>query len=870
MKIGFAAPSFYEAPHYSIFAGIPILEQAQDWFEGLWNWVSKSAMGAVETLLGWIKDVLGRWNSETGKLEGGLFGWIWDALAGVGASIGQWVQGAWTAISGSFDWLSKAVWGWFDGALSWLTDSFSWIGGRISEGVGWVADEIKKSLEGLATGLSQSIGEALSGIGQAISDAFAPIGKSISDALGGIWTGFLSGLQGAWNWLVTEIPKALGAVSSWISANIIDPILNGLSWIYQRISETVSGLIDSIVNLFSAHSPLKPEDALPIGIMAAISAVIAGGTLTTICGIASIDVLGTGIDLTALGHFITSVINPQMFMGAVLGVLVGVGIQTPLTQFYRRIFRPEVPGIGDATKMLWRGKLTEDQYKDVVARWGFGDPFDAAYLELTKEIPQRQDLNAFLWRGLIDENKYKTDLKAQGIRQEDVERFVDLTHVIPGSGDLIRMVVREAFDPKVVIEAPGLFKEWLSKTGFAPEWADRYWTAHFEPISLRQAYENLWRGLWDKEKFMYALLIADVHPMWREDIYNVAFSPPSARELGFGFDTGEYTVEDITKYRRWAGLSPEDAARAARALVAYRLEAERNSLRTESMADFVAGLDSEDVLRSKLAAIGTRPEVIDLWVSRAVYRADRDLTLDLVKASTDYYVKGWSTEAEFRGELTGFGIVSERLDVIVAQANARKQKAAKATVAEKKRQLTEAKLTTAFELGLISADAFTSRLIDLNFTAADAQLLYEIAVTPRPLTTEERERRVKVINTMLARTRRRYDFMILRLDAQLTLIGDEIESAEATQTEVLDVYDTETAFLTVELGAAAPEKAMGFEKRLALIRERRDVAVARHAAHMTRLKDNLAAAADRKAEIIKMRLEELAELEGQLTLVQAT
>ena len=61
---------------------------------------------------------------------------------------------------------------------------------------------------------------------------------------------------------------------------------------------------------------------------------------------------------------------------------------------------------------------------------------------------------------------------------------------------------------------------------------------------------------------------------------------------------------------------------------------------------------------------------------------------------------------------------------------------------------------------------------------------------------------------------------------------------------------------------------MGFEKRLALIRERRDVAVARHAAHMTRLKDNLAAAADRKAEIMRMRNEELAELEGQLKLVE--
>jgi len=205
----------------------------------------------------------------------------------------------------------------------------------------------------------------------------------------------------------------------------------------------------------------------------------------------------------------------------------------------------------------------------------------------------------------------------------------------------------------------------------------------------------------------------------------------------------------------------------------------------------------------------------------------------------------------------------------VLEVQTRRARAVAAVTAEKRKLLTEAKLAKAWELGLIGDAEYISGLVERDYTEEDARLLIEILRTPLPITPEEVERRTASITAKINRARKRYDLMILRLDAQLGLISDEIAAAELTQKEVLDVYDTETVYLIEELAAAAVEKRAAIEKRIAIIRERRDVAVARHIERMTRLKNNLTAAADRKAELLKMRDEEIAELEAELETIGA-
>ena len=822
------------------------LDGIQSWFEDLWNWISTSAAGAVSIVSSWIWDAINWiWDALQNS-----FNWVRDRIFDIGGwvrdRIFDMIEGLKSFFGNSINWLRDRltdVGGWirdrvfdiieglksfFGNSINWLSDRFSAVGGAIRDGVlnGLAAakNAISAGVTGLYTFMSEHIGMAVEFIGESVGGAVEAIGSWVSEALSGVANALGEALQGFWDFMTKEIPKALGVVASFVSDKIISPIVSGLGWVFTKLTDIVKSLISQIEGLFRGHSPINPQDAFNLAIPMVVLALGAGALVTGVIDAASTHILGSGLNLRSLGAFMKDLVNPSMFMGAILGVLVAVGIRSPVTQYYRRMFRPEIPDVSTATRMFWRGKLTEAQFKDVVARWGYGDPFEAAYLELTKQIP--------------------------------------------GTADLVRMVVREAFDPKVVVEAPEVFAEYLTKMGLSKEWADRYWTAHFLPIGLGQAYANLWRGNWTKDQFMFALHIADIHPMWREDIYKVAFRAPGIRELGYGFDTALYSVEDIIMYRRMAGLSPEDAEKAALSLVAYRTEAEREALRREALADYVAGLDTEEDLRSKLGAIGGHPELVNLWVARAQYRTERDLTLDLVKVVTTDFIKGWSSEAEFRQDLIELGVVPERRNVIIREAQARRLSYKREAAAEKNKLLTSTKISKARELGLIGDAEFVRRHVAANYTEDDARLLLSIELTPRPVTAAEIERRRATITSRLNKATRRWETRLAGIQDQIDLTALQLEDAAVTRDEALDVIDAQIAVYDTLIAEATEERVEALEARRIVLLQRRELAEATWADRIRRLTEQHTSLVEKRALMIRHRDEELGEYEEELRLLE--
>jgi len=439
---------------------------------------------------------------------------------------------------------------------------------------------------------------------------------------------------------------------------------------------------------------------------------------------------------------------------------------------------------------------------------------------------------------------------------------------IPPGPDLVTMVVREAFDPKMVVKAPPDFVKWMGYAGYSEEWCDRYWTSHFLPIGLRQAYENLWRGNWTKEQFMYALYVADIHPMWREAIYNVAFQPPGVRELGYGYDVGAYSVEDIEKYRRMAGQSPEDARKSAFAMVAYRTETERNDLRREALEDFVAGFDDETELRANLTALGGRPEIIDLWVARAKFRAKRDLLLDLKKTIVDQYVKGWIDEDQLNQDLIELGFVADRRAVLVQEALTRRLKYKREEETEKKKLMTLAKVEKARELGLLSDDQFITRVMDIGYTEEDARLMLQIELTPRPVSPEEMERRRRTILSRKNRAEHRYERTLARLNENVQITAGLLEDVSIAMKESLDIIDTQLAIIDEDLPTATPERAAVLTARRLVLVQRRELQVARYEARIRSLTEQQKNLTEWVSMITKQRDEELAEYDAELKLLE--
>lgn len=384
-----------------------------------------------------------------------------------------------------------------------------------------------------------------------------------------------------------------------------------------------------------------------------------------------------------------------------------------------------------------KGIINDDSYKNAMAIFGLNGFWADMYRDQNYVYPSPDVAKEMLLRGIIDDESWLLALERSGLDPLYFGAYEELLKTIPPSADLITMVVREAFLPEMVIKAPDVFSKYMAMRGYTGEWSDRYWTAHFLPIPLAQAYDNLRRGYWTKEQFEFALRIADVHPRWYEDIYNVAFNPPSIREMGYGYDVGVYTLEDIKMYRRWGGLSEVDAEKSAVSMVAYRTEAERNAVRTEYMYAYGRGELSREDLELMLTGIGTAPEAVPLWLERAELYKER-VTKEsampeqrMVSSSEALYAfkNGLRDEDWTRGVLADLLWTYDRIELAVNRVKFELVEAEEKVKPVVFKEPSLSLIRDYYRYGYISADEIPVFLGDLNYSEDDSAAMAEIMVT---------------------------------------------------------------------------------------------------------------------------------------------
>jgi hypothetical protein len=408
-------------------------------------------------------------------------------------------------------------------------------------------------------------------------------------------------------------------------------------------------------------------------------------------------------------------------------------------RYWMREAAPELPSDLDAYILMRNNLWTLEQYINRIREMEGINETDARNIAELKQwrigVPDEKDAYYMVTRGFKPKEYYINLLtKGKGFTPEDAETMWKIREPLPSTSDLIRMVVREAFVPEMVTEAPKEFVEQMAKLGWTKEWCDRFWTAHWEPMPLPQAYENLWRGYWTPDDFLDYLRIADIHPMWREDILAVAFRPPTVRELGYGYDVGVYTEDDIIKYRRWAGLSEEDAKKAAKALIAYRTEAEREACRREHLRLYALGKETREEFEANLRRLGTPEAAIPLWLERGDLEKERRAKEPampeqrVISASEALWAfeHGLRDETWLRQKLADLYWDPERIDLAVEAAKQRIKERTKPPKEVKYKELSLTHLEDLLFRGKIRAEELPSRIEALGYDPEDAKLLAQL------------------------------------------------------------------------------------------------------------------------------------------------
>lgn len=385
-------------------------------------------------------------------------------------------------------------------------------------------------------------------------------------------------------------------------------------------------------------------------------------------------------------------------------------------------------------EMHTKALATNEEYLSVTRKFGLEDTWAMRWSDGQIRYPDFNTALALLRRGNIDVATFYFWMQRSQVMPEETEVMLNLKDVIPPIQDLIRFAVREAYaDHSSDAQYPAMVTQ-AKKMGLTEEASAWYWYAHWDRIPINLMFANYHRGLWDSTKLERMLKIVDIHPDDRQDIINVAYGPPSIRELGYGFDVGVYTPADIERYRRFGGLSPEDAVKSTIALVAYRTEGERNSLRTELM--YAYGLDKidENTLKTRLEDLNTPEAAIELWISRAKLYHERikkpttDTEGRIVSSSEALtaFKLNLRDEEWTRAKLKDLTWTQDRIDVAIEKAKHDISEQQTTTVETKYRKLTVSQVRNFYALHLISKEQMEVELVSLGYTADDAAVLTEV------------------------------------------------------------------------------------------------------------------------------------------------
>lgn len=490
-------------------------------------------------------------------------------------------------------------------------------------------------------------------------------------------------------------------------------------------------------------SPLEVEGTDVIAEMARFQRARAVGTNITATGLYALSVKASAIPFTSMGDAIDEMwrlpfISAEIYKAQDIATVEYIyAIKPQLRRHWLRKWQPMIPEPYRLALAASKELLDDETYNEFMTQNGLDSFWASVWKWQNYDYPNIETTLALRRRGLLDDSQFDVWFSQLSMPPSVRDAVKQLEDVIPPLTDLIHMAVREAFGTHLAEEQLPEYKEWASKMGLTDYFAEAYWYAHWDRIALAQMYDNLYRGFWTREQFMAMLRIKDVHPDDREAIYNVAFNPPSLREMGYGWDTGVYQEADIEKYRKWGGLSPEDAKLSARSMVAYRTEAEREAVRREYMYLYSLDKISELEFRENLERLITAPEAIELWIERGMLNRERKLK---PMEPTDYrvvtsseakwmYMNRLRDEEWYRAKLADLDWDSERIEIAIERAVNELREIDAEPAEDEARKLTFGQISDLFRHRRIDEDEALRAYQDIGYSEHDAINLLDLIIS---------------------------------------------------------------------------------------------------------------------------------------------
>lgn len=358
-------------------------------------------------------------------------------------------------------------------------------------------------------------------------------------------------------------------------------------------------------------------------------------------------------------------------LGAVTGGVLGT-LTAGIDYALKAIIQPSLLDVKSIIDVERRVAGAQDFCNQEWLWSGFNTDRRDLLREITRPLLGLQELQDIYNRFPNAADYVDNILQEYGFKPADITYMKLTFRKYPGLQDLISMAVREAFSDDIIqkfqlgADFPEAFADEAEKQGLAPEWARRYWYAHWNLPSINQGFEMLHRGLIDRDELDILLRTQDVMPYWRERLVQIAYHPLTRVDVRRMHALGTLDRAGVKKAYKDLGYNDENAELMTQFTEDYNQASERELTKTEVLQLYKKGTFTSDEALEFLTELGYDEDTA-AWLleeqNAAAGAEARELSLTQVKNLT---LAGVITKAEATGRLAELGYSAEDIENIYA------------------------------------------------------------------------------------------------------------------------------------------------------------------------------------------------------------
>lgn len=330
--------------------------------------------------------------------------------------------------------------------------------------------------------------------------------------------------------------------------------------------------------------------------------------------------------------------------------------------------RSFLPSVGEFAFMNRVGLVSDQKYQENMAKLGVAEPLIPVYTEIARNLPSLGELFNGLWREKYSLQEFTALLHRMGYAEKDIDVLTELSKNLPPLQDLIRMLVRDAFNDQASStygydeDFPEEINQFFAKQGYDPDWAKRYWRAHWQLPSPQQAYEMLHRSLITVDDMETLLRISDYPKFWRDKLRDISFNVMTRVDVRRLLQAGIIDANKALDTYKKMGYTPEDAKLLTDFAVAGISNDEKDLTKTEILNLYEEGLLDRDAIHQNLVKMGYDNSEADDIIALADVNIAKAQRTDLINYVKEKFLARLIDEMQARTELSNIGLKQQSVD----------------------------------------------------------------------------------------------------------------------------------------------------------------------------------------------------------------